>query len=178
MSIGMSIRDTTIQSESDENYTETSSTLEAIAGEYNVVMAPIVRVDCQQLLATIYNRNVDEMESVNPDLYYHLTYRPMISGTYDIRNIWDEKTLNDSNVSMVSFQDNLANITNAPSGMLAFVYSPYSSGTFEYPANVSMCNIAAAWEPSNLWLLLGDNRVVSSNFKWPSRNRALDQPNL
>lgn len=136
------------------------STIESLT-KHNSVMAPLVNVYCEKQHATAYNQNVS---ALTPG-FQTLSGSDGVEspfGTFDVRKIWDENTLANSNTIMIAFEEDLPNAT-CP-GLLSFVYSPAKP---KEGANITLCGINAAWEPIQMWASLNENGgTVLTNFTW------------
>lgn len=137
------------------------STVESVI-QRDTVLTPIINVFCVQEPAALYDRNVSALSGGFKSLLGYDEISPP-SGSFDVRTIWNQTDLKDSNTTMVAFEDNPPNAT-VP-GLLAFVYTP---ATIQGGANISMCGIAGIWEPSKMWMLMGGGTTgtVLSNFTW------------
>lgn len=140
------------------------SIIEAIT-QMDSVFTPTVGVRCVEQPSTVYNRNLSELAGFNGLKGTTMDELVPPSGLFDIRTVWNESILTRSNNTLISFEDDLPNGTIP--GLLALIYAPGREGT----ANVTMCNIIAAWEPSKLWVLKsGGYGPISSNFTWDLYN--------
>ena len=128
------------------------------------VMSPLVNVFCEQQYANVFVRNVSNLDRALLNFAGSINDSARPSGTIDIRTIWNETVLAHSNTTQVAFVEDSSDVIT-PSHLLAFAYVPTTEEGEE--ANVSMCGIAASWEPSKMSVLVsGTVGTVISNFTW------------
>ena len=135
------------------------STVEA-STQGKSIMTPFVDVYCDQRYASVHERNLSGLAAAFGSL---LGYQgiPPPAGDINVLQIWDQNTLAKSNDTMIVFKDSLPNATSP--GILAFVFTP---ATTRDEANVTICGINAAWEPSTMWVFSSGEKTttVASNF--------------
>ena len=129
------------------------------------VPSPLVNASCEVRPSTDFDRNLTFL--VNPSYLdpesFDTSTNHLLTGTFDIRDIWDEGTLKDPPMIQVQWKE-FPN-TNGNPILSAFILMP--KGTQD-SANVSMCSVYATWVPSQLYLLPSQSNNAISNFTFTS----------